>query len=179
MTARASQYAGRAESYVINALVQFRDKRGALNYNVNKLKANMPRTDAPQALKDQYARTLALAQDAKVKADWLGALADQFTAITGLGALPALIAGVPVAVLLAAAAALTIIISKVVSEVSRYVGAAQAVEIARSAGRDPVAAFNAYNASAGSGGLFGDAAKLVWPLVIAGGIYLLISDKRK
>lgn len=177
--AAASGFLNRSEAYIASTLSSFRDRRGQLRYNISKLKANAPRTDAPQALKDDYSRTLAAANDANTKAEWVGKIADEFTNITGLGILPAAIAGVPVAVMLAGIAAAATVIYKAVSEIARYVGAAQAVETARAAGRDTVAALNQYNATAGAGGIFGDASKLIWPIALAGVAYLLIADSRR
>lgn len=176
--AAASNFINKSENYIISALSNFRDKRGQLRFQIAKLQKNAPRTDAPESLKMQYSAALAAAQDANAKAEWVGRIADEFTNVTGLGVLPAVIAGVPVAVMLAAIAGLTVVIYNAVNQVSRYIGASQAVSAAQAAGRDPVAALAQYNATAGSGGLFGDAAKLIWPLVLAGGVYLLIADKR-
>lgn len=177
--AAASGFLNKSEAYIATTLSTFRDKRGQLRFQISKLKANAPRTDAPQSLKDDYARTLNAANDASAKAEWVGKIADQFTNVTGLGVLPVAIAGVPVAVMLAGIALSAAVIYKAVSEIARYLGAAQAVETARAAGRDPVAALNQYNATAGAGGIFGDASRLIWPIALAGVAYFLITDKRR
>lgn len=178
MERQAGGYVGKAESYIINSLVQFRDKRGALNFAISKLKKNAPLTSAPENVKAAYVMALAQANDAKLKADWLGRIADEFTNITGLGVLPALIAGVPVAVMLAAVASLVYLISKAVSEISRYVNAKTIAETA-GGGAAGAAAAQRYLDSSQGGGLFGDASQLVWPIAIAGVAYLLITGKRR
>lgn len=177
--ANASAFLNKPSDWISTQLSAFRDKRGQLRFNLDKLRRNAPLTNAPQALKNQYAATLAQVQDATAKAEWVGRIADEFTNVTGLGVLPAIIAGIPVAVMLAAIAGLTVIIYNAVNQVGRYVGASQAVATATAAGRDPLAALNQYNATAGSGGLFGDASKLVWPIAIAGVAYLLLTQKRR
>ncbi len=173
----AAQFVGKTESYIIGKLVAFRDKRGELSYNLRKLTANPPPANAPAALKADYAATLAAAQDAKSKADWLGPIADQFTAITGLGALPAIIAGIPVAVLIAGAVALTVIITNVSGMIGRYLGARQIVASAAAQNKDATGALQSYYASA-STGFFGDASQLVWPLAIVAGAYVFLSRKK-
>lgn len=173
LQAAAGAYAGKAESYIINSLVNFRDKRGALNFQIVKLKKNAPRTDAPESVKAAYVETLAAATDAKTKADWLGRIADQFTNVTGLGVLPAVIAGVPVAVMLAGIVAVTAIIYNVTNQITRYVTANTIAE------RDGPTAAQRYLDSSKGGGLFGDISSLIWPIAIAGVAYLVITDKRR
>lgn len=178
LESRAGEFANKTESYIINSLVRFRDKRGELNFQYNKLRANPPAASAPASLRTHYQATLAMANDAREKAAWLGRLADTFTNVTGLGALPALIAGVPIAVMLAAAAALTIVISNVTAAISKYLGAKQIAAAAEAGGRNPQTALEQYYAQQKGGGFFGDAAQLVWPIAIAGGAFLLLSNKR-
>lgn len=178
---QAGAFVGKAESYIISAVSNFRDKRGQLNFQLTKLRANPPLTSAPDSLRQEYREALAAAEDTKTKADWLGKLADTFTNITGLGAVPALIAGVPVAVMLAGIAALTVTIVKISQSVSHYMAARQVVETAMREGKDASSALDRYNRAnpQGSGGIFGDASKLVWPVAISLGLYLLISNKRR
>ena len=177
--AAASGFVNKTENYISTQLSLFRDKRGQLRYSISKLKAHAPKTTAPQALKDDYARTLAAATDASEKAEWIGKIADQFTAITGLGVLPAIVAGLPIAVLIAAVVIAGGVIYTAVKEISLYVGRAQTVEAAQAAGRDPLTALQQYNATAASGGIFGDASKLIWPIAIVGGLYLIYENSRK
>jgi len=177
--AAAAKFVNRTEGYVINALSSFRDKRGQLNFNIAKLKKNAPLTNAPELVKAEYRIALAEAEDAKQKADWVGRIADEFTNITGLGVLPALIAGVPIAVMLAAVAGAVYLIANVNGHVSRYLNAKAIAEAANAQGKDGAAAAASYLKSAGTGGgLFGDASQLVWPIALAGVAYLLIADKR-
>jgi hypothetical protein len=176
--ASAGQFVNATEAYVSTQISNFRDKRGQLNYALTKLKANIPRTDAPQSLKDQYAQNLAAAQDAKEKADWLGAVADQFTAITGLGILP-VVAGLSGAALLAAIAIIGATIYSVTQAVSNYVSRAQAVDAAIKAGRDPLAALQQTAATQARGGIFGDLSQLIWPVAIIGVLYLLYDNRKR
>jgi hypothetical protein len=174
----AAGYANKTANYITGKLVAFRDARGALDWNYRKLKLNPPAITAPAQLKTIYAATLASAESARDKAAWVGKIADQFTAITGLGALPALIAGVPVALLIAAAVAVTIIISNVTQAVARYMGAKLVGEAAERAGKDSGAAITDYYAKNIATGFFGDAASLIWPVAIVAGAYLLLKGKR-
>jgi len=176
---RAGEYVNKTQLYVINTLVRFRDKRGELNFQYNKLRANPPPANAPASLRANYQATLAMANDAREKAAWLGKLTDTFTNVTGLGALPALIAGVPIAVMLAAAVALTILITNITAAISKYLGAKQIAEAATAGGRDPQSALETYYAQQKGGGFFGDVSQLVWPLALAGGAFLLLSNKRR
>lgn len=176
---QAGAFVGRTENYVINQLVSFRDKRGELNFQISKLKKNAPLTTAPENVKAEYVTALAEAEAAKQKVEWLGKIADQFTAITGLGALPVLIAGIPVAVMLAGIVSLTYIINSAVNHVSRYINAKSIAEAENARGGNGAQAAANYLKSAGTGGgLFGDISTLIWPLAITAGLYLLISDTR-
>lgn len=175
---RASEFLDKSEAYIATQISLFRDRRGQLNFALNKLKANAPKTNAPQALKDEYAATYAKAMDAKEKADWLGKIADQFTAITGLGVLP-VIAGLSGAGLLAAIAIIGATVYSVTQAVSNYAANAQAVNAALASGRDPLAALQQSRAQAARGGIFGDLSTLVWPVAIVGGLYLIYENSRK
>lgn len=179
LTDKATQFANKSQAYIINALVKFRDDRGRINFQLRKLRENPPAANAPKVLRDQYAAALAEAQEAKSRADFIGPIADEFTAITGLGALPVLVAGIPVAVLLAAIAAVAIIVTNVSAQVTKYLGAKQLYDSAVSQGTDPTAALQSYYARQQSGGFFGDASQLVWPLAIVAGAYLFLGNKRR
>lgn len=179
LQAKAVEFANKSEAYVVNALVRLRDDRGRINFQLSRLTKAAPPANAPQALRDQYAATLAALQEAKARADFLGPIADQFTAITGLGALPAVVAGIPVAVLLAAIAGLAIIVTNVSGQVTKYLGAKQIYDAAVTAGRDPTATLQSYYARQASTGFFGDAAQLVWPLAIVAGAYLFLGGRRR
>jgi hypothetical protein len=179
LQAKAVEFANKSEAYVINALVRFRDDRGRINFQLAKLRAAAPPVNAPQALRDQYNATLAQLQEAKSRADFLGPIADQFTAITGLGALPAVIAGIPVAVLLAAIAGLAIVVTNVSGQVTKYLGARQIYDASVAQGKDPAAALQSYYARQASTGFFGDLSQLIWPVAIVGGMFLLLDRKRR
>ena len=178
---RAGEFANKTESYIVGALVKFRDKRGELRYYLARLKANPPPSNAPASLKADYNATLTAANDANTKAEWLGKIADTFTNITGLGVLPAVIAGVPLAVMLAAVASLVYIITNITKSVSRYMAARLVVTTAAAQGKDATNALeNFYDSNPeGGGGLFGDAAKLVWPIAIVGGIVLYMQAGKR
>ncbi|MGE0294708.1 MAG: hypothetical protein AB7P97_20345 [Hyphomonadaceae bacterium] len=176
---RAASFANKSQSYIINSLVRFRDDRGRLNFQLSKLRAAAPPVNAPQALRDQYNATLAELTEAKSRADFVGSIADQFTAITGLGALPLVVAGIPVAVLLAAIAALAIIVTNVSGQVTKYLGAKQIYDSSVAQGKDPTGALQSYYARQASTGFFGDVSQLVWPLAIVAGAYLFLGDKRR
>lgn len=175
----AQSFVNATENKIISIIVAFRDKRGLLNFNLAKLQNNPPDVNAPQAVKDDYAATLAAAQDAKQKADWLGGVVDTFTNITGLGAIPAAVAGIPVALMLAAAVALTVTIAQVVSAISRYLAAKQIGEATAAQGGDAASAVASYyNRTAASSTIFGDLSSAIWPAAIVFGAYLLLSRKR-
>jgi hypothetical protein len=174
---RAGEFANKTEAYIVNTLVKFRDKRGELNFQINKLRSNPPLAGSPAILTAQYSAALQQATDAKTKADWVGKIADAFTNVTGLGAIQ-VIAGVPVAVLVAAAVSATYIITQVTKSVTTYMNARQIGETAMREGKDATGAVARYlEGAAQSGGLFGDAAKLVWPIAIVGGIVLYMNSK--
>lgn len=179
LESKATQFANRTESFIVGQLVKFRDDRGRLSYNLTKLRAAAPPVNAPAALRQNYRDTLEAAEEAKGRADFVGRIADEFTNITGLGVLPAVVAGVSVPVLLAAIAALAIIITNVSSAVTRYLGAKQIYDAAGAQGKDPTAALQSYYARSQSTGFFGDAAQLVWPVAIVAGAYLLLGNKRR
>lgn len=179
LQSKAAAFYNRTENQVIAALVDFRDKRGQLNFQLTKLKKNAPAFDAPAALKADYTATLALANDAKAKADWIGRIADEFTNITGLGLLPAVIAGATIPVLLAGAAAVVAIIYTVTNAVSKYVGAKQIADAAKASGGNPQTALERFYASQKGTGIIGDTAQLIWPVAIAGVAYLMLTGKRR
>jgi len=177
LEASAARFANQTEGQITSALANFRDKRGELNYQLRKLQSNPPPAGAPQTILNDYRTLLASALETKGRADWLGTVADTFTNITGLGILPALVAGVPVAVMLAGVAALVIIISQITTATGRYMGARQIAAQAISEGKDATGALTTYYARNASTGLFGDAAQLVWPAAIVLGAFLLLGKR--
>jgi len=111
-------------------------------------------------------------QDIVSKVDWiqsgLASVSGMF-GLSGLGALPLLVP----AVIVAAIIAVTAVIYKWTDEVAGYLREERLVA-------SGVPRTQAQAANQGSGGLFGDVSKLLWPLaLLAGGALLLNSKRRK
>lgn len=160
----AAQWVG---NQVTSKLAQWRADVARFNQALNDLQAT-PAADADGNA--TRSALLARGQDIKSKVDWVqSTLADVsgFFGLSGLGVLPLIVP----AVIVAAIAAVTILIYKWTEEVTSYLKEERLVKsgVPRTQAQ----------ASTKAGGIFGDAAQLVWPVALLGGAYLFFNSRKE